>query len=127
MMNNFSLPTTSKEDSAVFHARFSRSYRLLYFIACRILGDPERIETAIENCWLSASRNPPRFEYEGEFRGWLLRVLIDEAVAICRADQTEPLPAESLGSTRPQRSGVPPGITAIWGNGAPMSELRGCR
>jgi hypothetical protein len=35
-------------------------------------------------CWLTASRNPPRFEYEGEFRRWLVRVLIDEASAILR-------------------------------------------
>jgi DNA-directed RNA polymerase specialized sigma24 family protein len=126
-MNDFLVKNESKEDSAVFHARFSRSYRLLYFIACRILGDPERIETAIENCWWSASRNPPRFEYEGEFRSWLLRVLIDEAVAICRADRTESHPAESPGWIRTSRSDLTSGITAVWGNGAPLSELRGCR
>lgn len=75
------------EDSAVFHARFWRCHRLLHFIACRVLGGLERADDAIENCWLTASRNPPRFEYEGAFRSWLLRVLIDEALAILRENQ----------------------------------------
>jgi hypothetical protein len=36
----------------------------------------------VESCRATASRNPPRFEYEGAFRSWLVRVLIDEALAI---------------------------------------------
>jgi len=71
-----------KEDATVFQVRFSRCRRLLYFIATRILGGSERAEDAIENCWLTASRNPPPFEHESAFRSWLLRVLIDEALAI---------------------------------------------
>jgi len=73
-----------EEDTAVFQSRFFRCRRLLRFIATRVLGGPERADEAIENCWLSASPNPPRFEYESAFRSWLLRVLIDEALAIRR-------------------------------------------
>ena len=73
-----------QEDPAVFAARFSRCYRLLHFLARRVLGGPERVEEAIENCLSTASRNPPRFEYEGAFRSWLIRVLIDEALALLR-------------------------------------------
>ena len=73
----------------MFGARFLRCYRLLHFIACRVLGGPERADVAVENCRLTASRNPPRFEYEGEFRSWLLRVLIDEALAILRENREE--------------------------------------
>ena len=62
-------------------------YRLQHFIACRVLGGPDRADDAIENCWLRASLNPPRFEYEGTFRSWLIRVLIDEALAIRGYDQ----------------------------------------
>jgi DNA-directed RNA polymerase specialized sigma24 family protein len=54
-----------------------------------MLGSPERALRAVENCRLAASCNPRRFEYEGEFRSWLLRVLIDEALAILRKDQEE--------------------------------------
>jgi DNA-directed RNA polymerase specialized sigma24 family protein len=60
---------------------------LLHFVAGRVLGGPERTEDVVENCWLKASRNPPRFEYEGAFRSWLVRVLIDEALAILRQNQ----------------------------------------
>jgi hypothetical protein len=51
-----------KEQSAIFVKRFLRSYRLLHFVACRILGDENKALVAIENCWQTASRNPPRFE-----------------------------------------------------------------
>jgi len=73
---------TERENPAVFASRFSRCHRLLHFIACRVLGGPEHAKDAIENCRLTASRNLPRFEYEGAFRSWLVRVLIDEALAI---------------------------------------------
>jgi hypothetical protein len=73
---------SEEEQSAIFAQRFLRSYRILNFIACRVLGDEERAPIAIQNCWKAASRNPPHFEYEGAFRSWLVRVLIDEALAI---------------------------------------------
>ena len=95
---------------AAFMERFLRSYRLLYFIACRVLGDEERAPIAIQNCWRTASRNPPHFEYEGAFRAWLVRVLIDEALAILRENRgtaVKPavvLNAASLATTESQRS-----------------------
>jgi DNA-directed RNA polymerase specialized sigma24 family protein len=36
----------------------------------------------VQNCWRAAARNPPKFEHEGAFRAWLLRIAIDEALAI---------------------------------------------
>jgi DNA-directed RNA polymerase specialized sigma24 family protein len=73
-----------QEDPTVFDARFSRCRGLLHFIACRVLGGTERAEDSVQNCWLTASRNPPRFEHEGAFRSWLLRIVIDEALVIHR-------------------------------------------
>jgi DNA-directed RNA polymerase specialized sigma24 family protein len=70
------------EDSTLFDVRFWRSYRLLHFIACRILHDPEQAKKAVENCRHSASASASRFEYEGAFRSWLARVLIDEALLL---------------------------------------------
>ena len=87
MTNNFLAASKSQENCAAFGAKFLRCYRVLHFIACRVLGGPERAEHAVQNCWRRASRNPPRFEYESEFRSWLLRVLIDEALAILRENQ----------------------------------------
>ena len=66
----------------IFTDRFVRSYRLLQFLACRVLGDEGRSTVAIQNCWRTASRNPPHFENEAAFRSWLVRVLIDEALVI---------------------------------------------
>lgn len=84
----------SQEDPVIFAARFSRCYRPLHFIGRRVLGGPEGVEDAIDNCWFAASRNPPRFEAEGAFRSWLLRVLIDEALAILRKNRTANVDAD---------------------------------
>jgi Sigma-70 region 2 len=80
---------SGEEQSAIFFERFLRSYRLLDFIACRVLGDKEKAPIAVQNCWRTASRNRPRFEYEGAFRSWLVRILIDEALAILREKHGE--------------------------------------
>lgn len=85
-----------EENPRVFSTRFCRSYRMLQLIAGRILGDPGRAEIAIRNCWRTARRHSPRFKYEGEFRGWLLRVLIDEALALRHEAQQAVEPDASL-------------------------------
>jgi DNA-directed RNA polymerase specialized sigma24 family protein len=72
----------NKNSSAIFKVRFSRCRGLLHFIACRVLGSSKNAEDVVQSCWLTASRNPPTFEYEGAFRSWLLRILIDEALAV---------------------------------------------
>lgn len=80
---------SEQEQPEIFAQRFLRGYRLLNFIACRVLGDKERALIAVQNCWRTASRNPPYFEYEGAFRSWVVRVLIDEALFILRESQEE--------------------------------------
>jgi hypothetical protein len=80
---------SEQEHPAIFAEGFLRVYWPLDFIACRVLGDKKRAQIAIHNCWQTASRNPPRFEFEGAFRIWLVRVLIDEALAILRENQGE--------------------------------------
>jgi RNA polymerase sigma-70 factor, ECF subfamily len=68
----------------VFDTQFSQSRGLLYFIAHRVLDDSEEAEEAVQNCLLTAIRNPLMFESEGAFRSWLVRILIDEALLILR-------------------------------------------
>ena len=75
------------EGPETFTERFLGSYRLLYFIACRVLGGEEQAPNAIRNCWRTALCNRPHFEYEGAFRSWLVRILIDEALAILRENK----------------------------------------
>jgi DNA-directed RNA polymerase specialized sigma24 family protein len=81
---NYTTSTTPPDYSEIFDARFSRYRPLLHFIATRVLGGPERADEAVGNSWLSASRNPPWFEYDSAFGSWLVRILIDEALAIRR-------------------------------------------
>lgn len=75
---------TTQELSDVFEGRFLRCRPLLQFLAFRILGSHEEAKKAVQQCESRASRISPKFEYEGAFRSWLVRVLIDEAVAILR-------------------------------------------
>ncbi len=84
MSKDVTVSNHPQEDPTVFDARFSRCRGLLHFIACRVLGGTEGAEDSVQNCWLIASRNPPRFEHGGAFRSWLLRIVIDEALVIHR-------------------------------------------
>ena len=84
MYEDTAISNRMREHPTVFAARFSRSRGLLLFIACRVLGSNEGAEDAIQSTWLTASRNLPRFEHEGAFRSWVLRILIDEAFVVRR-------------------------------------------
>jgi DNA-directed RNA polymerase specialized sigma24 family protein len=75
------------EHAQGFASRFSRYRPLLYSLACRVLGGIRGPENALENTWRTASRNPPKFDYEGAFRSWLARVLIYEALSILRKNR----------------------------------------
>jgi DNA-directed RNA polymerase specialized sigma24 family protein len=96
--NDFVL-RSNQEQATEFDLRFGRCYRLLHFIAFRVLGDFADVDLAIHNCRRTASRNPLHFQYEGAFRSWLLRVLIDEALALLRERQQVP-DSSSLGRRR---------------------------
>jgi Sigma-70 region 2 len=61
---------------------FSRYRRVLSLVAYHVLGSHAEAEIAVQNCVRAVSGNVPRFEHEGAFRSWLVRVLMDEAVAI---------------------------------------------
>jgi DNA-directed RNA polymerase specialized sigma24 family protein len=80
---------SAEESRATFELRFSRSRRLLHFVAHHILHCLEEAEVAVNNCHRTASRNPPAFSNEGAFRSWLVRILIDEATLLLRDRQSE--------------------------------------
>jgi DNA-directed RNA polymerase specialized sigma24 family protein len=73
----------------VFNVRFSRCHGLLSITARRLLGGNKGVEEAVQNCWLAASRNPPRFESEAAFRSWLLSLLTEEALIILNVAEAE--------------------------------------
>lgn len=76
--------SSAEDETQEFHKRFLRSRGLLCLIASRVLDGGEGVDEAVENCFLTAIRNPQEFESEGSFRSWLLRILIDEALQILR-------------------------------------------
>ena len=85
------------ERRSTFELQFSRSRRLLYFVARRILKCVEEAEEAVKNCRLTASRNPPRFSSDGAFKSWLVRILIDEATLLLRqkeSNSSKPFPEQ---------------------------------
>jgi DNA-directed RNA polymerase specialized sigma24 family protein len=86
---NIPISNDLQQQAEVFQVRFSRCRKLLYFLACRVLGSSDLAHHLVENCEITASRNPPRFEGEGAFRSWLVRILIDEALAIVRERTSE--------------------------------------
>ena len=76
--------TFLQERSTQFDTRFSRYHDLLRFVACRVLSNGEGAKEAIENCRVRASQDLRVFRQEGAFRNWLVRILLDEAMAIRR-------------------------------------------
>ena len=69
-----------QEHPKVFEERFWQCHDSLFFIACRVLGSARGADEVVQDCFLKASRNPPRFESDGDFGSWVLRILIDEAL-----------------------------------------------
>jgi DNA-directed RNA polymerase specialized sigma24 family protein len=74
--------SASQENLEALDVLFSRYRRVLYRVAYRVLDNHQEAKDAVRNCLLAASCNVPRFENEGAFRSWLVRVVIDEALAI---------------------------------------------
>jgi hypothetical protein len=73
---------SSADDRISFYVRAARYRRLLYFVAHRVLGKPDAAVIAVENCLCSAARRVPGFDHEGAFRSWLVRLALDESLAI---------------------------------------------
>lgn len=88
--NDVEILNISKVRSEIFNATFSRYYCVLYLVAYRVLFSHGDAEQAMQNFFLSASNNVPQFECEGSFRSWLLRGLIDEALAILHKNKSRP-------------------------------------
>jgi RNA polymerase sigma-70 factor (ECF subfamily) len=71
-------------DRHAFEILFSRYRPILYRLAQRILRNHEESEDAVQNCSLVAFRKMESFKYEGAFRSWLARILVNEAITIFR-------------------------------------------
>jgi Sigma-70 region 2 len=90
---------------------FSRYRRVLYRVAYRVLDNHQDANDAVRNCFLAASCNVPSFENEGAFRSWLVRVLMDEALAILYPQSLSW--TSSLNGREIRRRGEEPGDAAV--------------
>jgi RNA polymerase sigma-70 factor (ECF subfamily) len=87
-------------DREASNVLLSRYRQLLYRLAYRVLRNHEDSEDAVQNCLLLAFSKLPGFKHEGAFRGWLVRILFNEAVSILRkrrhqsTNSPEPIPFE---------------------------------
>lgn len=79
---------SAKDNHISFCVRAARYHRLLYFVAHRVLGNRERAVIAVGNCLFSAARDFTRFDDEGDFRTWLVRLALDESLAILHGRKT---------------------------------------
>jgi asparagine synthase (glutamine-hydrolysing) len=75
-------PEESSRRPSDFESRFIKNRRLIVFVARRLLDCHEDAETAVKECFKTASRNPPVFTHDGAFRSWILRMVIDQALLI---------------------------------------------
>jgi len=70
------------QDRVSLYVRAARYRRLLYFVAGRVLGNPDKAVIAVEKCLYSGAQHVRAFDREGAFRSWLVRLAIDESLAI---------------------------------------------
>jgi RNA polymerase sigma-70 factor, ECF subfamily len=84
------ISTGLRGNEQALDALLARHRRLLHSLAVRILHNHEEAEDAVQNCMVLAFRNLPKFDHHGAFRAWLVRILINEAIAILRKKKTRP-------------------------------------
>jgi RNA polymerase sigma factor (sigma-70 family) len=71
-------------DEEALNELFSRYYKFLYYLACRVLGGREDAQDAVQNCMLRAVCSLQQFNNDGAFRSWLARILVNEAITLLR-------------------------------------------
>src|SRR5215510_7264560 len=72
----------SGENRKNFDRQFSRCKSMLKQIAERVLNGTEGVEEAMQRSYAAAASQRRRFRSEGEFRRWLVRTMLNEALMI---------------------------------------------
>jgi DNA-directed RNA polymerase specialized sigma24 family protein len=70
---------TIRED---LERQFSSCRGLLRQVAERVLSGEDDVEEAIERCYAATAGERRRFRSEGEFRRWLVRTVLNQALMI---------------------------------------------
>src|ERR1051325_6132062 len=63
--------------STEFGEIYSEHSRAIYYLALRLLGDPEKAEDATHDVFLKAFRKIDQFRGEASWRTWLYRITIN--------------------------------------------------
>ena len=67
-------------DTDAFEILVTRYERVLFRVACRMLGDHEDARDATQEAFLSAYRKLDRFDTRRRFFSWLYRILLNECL-----------------------------------------------
>jgi len=65
-----------------FDKQFLRCKGLLKQIAERVLNGTEEVEEAMQRSYATAASQRRRFRCDGEFRRWLVRIVLNEALML---------------------------------------------
>jgi len=104
------------EHPIVFVERFWQWRDSLYVVAYRVLGDARTATDAVEACFRKACQRPPKFESDGAFGSWLLRLLLEEALQVRRRRKFVPKGFCRHAVTKPasQAAALEQGIDDLW-------------
>jgi len=73
-----------------FDEHFDQCSNSLRLIAERVLEGDEEVDNAMRRCSDAAAGQRRRFANDGEFRSWLVRTLLSEALMILHERQSAP-------------------------------------
>jgi RNA polymerase sigma-70 factor (ECF subfamily) len=78
-------PPTPNLGSVEFSSLYVEHSRAIYYLALRLLGDPERAEDATHDVFLKAYRKMDQFRRQASVRTWLYRIAINHCQNISRS------------------------------------------
>ena len=79
---------SSVENQEYFDGQFWRYKGLLRQIAERVLSGDENVEKAMQRSYAATADQRRRFKSDGEFRRWLVRTVLNEALVILHDKET---------------------------------------
>jgi RNA polymerase sigma-70 factor (ECF subfamily) len=89
-------------DESAFRALYRRHTPLLYRLAQRMVGDPERAAEVVQDTWARAAQNLSAFRWESRLSTWLAGIAINRSrEELRRRGPTESIKAELADAATP--------------------------
>jgi RNA polymerase sigma factor (sigma-70 family) len=95
----------ARGDDGAYAELVSRHERLAYRLAVAVAGNAADGEEAVQNAYLKAHAALPRFRRGERFRPWLLRIVINEAHNVRRAERRHERLLERAAAAAPRPEG----------------------